>query len=84
MAKAKRPAPKFYKTVLIEIRGNVLDEVYPHQKGVTLTDRMGSEDALCPDCTNNEWFLLPAESAAVMQGGKPYIECLICGYHTHL
>jgi Zn ribbon nucleic-acid-binding protein len=45
---------------------------------------MGSEEAKCPDCSNNEWFLLPDDSVAVREGGKPYIECLNCGYHTHL
>jgi len=79
--------PKFYQAVLVEIKGNVLDEVYPHLKGdkqLTMTERMGSEEARCPDCNNNKWWLLPKESVAVEEGGKPYCECLICGYTTHL
>lgn len=79
--------PKFYKTKLVEIKGNVLDEVYPDLKGneqLTMTERMGSEEAKCPDCSNNEWWLLPADSCAVREGEKPYIECLNCGYQTHL
>jgi Zn ribbon nucleic-acid-binding protein len=80
----KLPKPKFYKSELVEIH-NVLGEVYPHQKEPpTMTERMGSEDAKCPECSNNEWWLLPADSVAVREGGKPYIECLNCGYHTHL
>ena len=79
--------PKFYQAVLVKVEGNVLDNVYPHLKGknqMTMTERMGSEEAKCPDCSNNEWFLLPDDSVAVREGGKPYIECLNCGYHTHL
>ena len=84
---AKLPKPKFYQAVLKEIKGNVLDEVYPHLIGkeqLTMTERMGSEEAKCPDCSNNEWYLLPGDSVAVREGGKPYIECLNCGYQTHL
>lgn len=79
--------PKFFKTTLTEIKDNVLDEVYPHLKGeeqLTMTERMGSEEAKCPECSNNEWWLLPADSVSVREGGKPYIECLNCGYQTHL
>ena len=77
--------PKFYQAVLQEVNGNVLDHVYPNLKGqVTLTERMGSEEALCPECEDNEWYLLPTDSVAVTHGGKPYIECLNCGYQTHL
>ena len=84
---AKLPKPKFYQAVLKEVKGNVLDEVYPHLKGkdqLTMTERMGSEEAKCPDCSNNEWWLLPNDGVAVREGGKPYIECLNCGYQTHL
>jgi hypothetical protein len=78
--------PKFYRAELIEIKGNVLDEVYPYFKGeqLTMEERMGSEEAKCPECSNNEWWLLPGDSVAVREGGKPYIECLNCGLHTHL
>lgn len=78
--------PKFYKAELVEIKGNVLDEVNPHLPNGTFTmaERMGSEEAKCPDCSNNEWWLLPSDSCAVREGGKPYIECLNCGYQTHL
>ena len=79
--------PKFYKTKLVEIKSNVLGEVYPYLKDdeqLTMTERMGSEEAKCPECSNNEWWLLPADSCAVREGGKPYIECLNCGYQTHL
>jgi predicted RNA-binding Zn-ribbon protein involved in translation (DUF1610 family) len=78
--------PKFYRAELIEIKGNVLDEVYPYLKGeqLTMEERMGSEEAKCPECSNNEWWLLPGDSVAVREGGKPYIECLNCGLQTHL
>ena len=82
---AKLPKPKFYKAALIEIKDNILDRVYPFHKGqITMTERMGSEEAKCPECSNNEWWLLPDDSVAVREGGKPYIECLNCGYQTHL
>jgi uncharacterized Zn finger protein len=79
--------PKFYQAVLQPIKGNVLDHVYPYFKGekqMTLTERMGSEEAKCSECGHNHWMLLASESVAVSQGGKPYIECLNCGEVTHL
>jgi hypothetical protein len=79
--------PKFYQAVLQEVNGNVLDLVYPHLKGkeqMTMTERMGSENAQCEQCGENEWWLFPEESVIVAQGGKPYIECLNCGQVTHL
>lgn len=81
--------PKFYQAVLKPIKGNVLEHVYPwiNQNGkisMTMTERMGSEEAKCPECGKNKWWLLPKEGGAVREGGKPYIECLECGYQTHL
>ena len=79
--------PKFYQAVLTEIKGNVLDHVYPHLQGdkqLTMTERMGSDEAKCPECGHNHWIILASESAAVSQGGKPYIECMECGYLSHL
>ena len=79
--------PKFYQAVLKPIKGNVLDHVYPHLKGVnqlTMTERMGSEEAKCGECGNNEWILLADDSCAVREGGKPYMECMNCGTLTHL
>jgi Zn ribbon nucleic-acid-binding protein len=79
--------PRFFKTVLVEITEDVMDVAYPKLKGknqLSLTERMGSEFAVCPDCGKNKWMLLPKESVAVKEGGKPYIECLSCGYQTHL
>jgi hypothetical protein len=80
--------PKFYQAVAFEVEGNVLDHVYPHLKGtpnqMTLTERMGSEDAKCEDCKGNEWLLMAKESPAVIVGGKAYMECLGCGNTTHL
>lgn len=61
----------------------------------TMEERLG--DAECPNCPketeewglekqekHTRWMLLPEESASVTQGGKPYIQCLDCGYITHL
>ena len=79
--------PRFYQAVLKEVKGNVLDHVYPHFKGsnqLTMTERMGSDDAICPECGHNEWMLLAEQQVAVTQGGKPYMECLGCGEMTHL
>jgi len=81
-------APKFYQAVLKPVEGNVFDHVYPHNAGTqhqcTMTERMGNEEGNCPECGKNEWWLLPKEGVAVKEGGKPYIECLNCGYQTHL
>jgi uncharacterized Zn finger protein len=49
-----------------------------------MKERMGSDNAECPECKENEWWLYPNESVMVAQGGKPYIECLNCGHITHL
>jgi len=75
--------PKFYRTELKLIRGDVLEHVYGDTI-LTMEERMGSEEAECPECNKNEWWLLPKEGIAVKEGGKPYIECLNCGYQTHL
>lgn len=80
--------PKFFQSVLVPIKGNVLDHAYPYLKGsknqMTLTERMGSEDAKCGECGGNSWMLLHDEHVAVVQGGKPYMECMGCGAMTHL
>jgi len=92
--------PLFYQAVLKPVT-NVLEHVYPHlltrENGKylpTMTERMGSELAECPQCPDEEWLepkptqarwmLLAPETQSVEQGGKPYIECLNCGYLTHL
>ena len=71
--------PKFYEAKLEKIP-DVLKYIYPS----TMGERMWNENAECPDCEKNEWWLFPKESAAVREGGKIYIECLNCGYRTHL
>ena len=80
------PKPKFYQAVLKEIKGDVLEHAYHKGHGLTLEERMGDKNCTCPetDCGGNKWMLLARESVAVQQGGKPYIECLNCGYVTHL
>ena len=82
--------PKFYEAVLQEVQGDVLAKVYPENVRkygspmVTMSERMGTAEANCPDCGKNEWWLMPKESSACREGGKPYCECLGCGYQTHL
>ena len=73
--------PKFYQANLVLVVDKKLNEIL---KGQSLTDRMGTEEAKCPECGENSWWLLPKEGAAVREGGKPYCECLNCGYTTHL
>ena len=78
--------PKFYQAEIKEVKGNVLDHVYPHltDNQLTMSERMVSDEALCPECGGNHWIILANESCAVREGGKPYIECMECGYMTHL
>jgi hypothetical protein len=79
--------PKFFQAVLKPIRGNVMDKVYPQLKGdkqLTIEERLGNPHGACPECDENSWWLLPKEGVAVKESGKPYIECLNCGYTTHL
>jgi DNA-directed RNA polymerase subunit M/transcription elongation factor TFIIS len=73
--------PIFYQAVLREIDDKKVNEIL---KGSSMTDRMGSKEAKCPECGENKWWLLPKEGTAVRTGGKSYIECLNCGYTTHM
>lgn len=78
--------PKFYQAVLQPIKGDVLEHVYgkKHGMSMSMTERMGSEEARCGECGSNSWILLAKESCAVREGGKPYIECMGCGLTSHL
>ena len=74
--------PVFFQAVLTR-----LDEadVMKQTNGISVAERMdGDPEAKCPECGQNRWWLLPMQSAARREGGKPYIECLNCGYTTHL
>lgn len=73
--------PVFYQSALLLLDNEQVNEIL---KGQSLTDRMGSEEAKCPDCGHNQWWLLPKQGAAYREGGKPYCECLYCGYITHM
>jgi DNA-directed RNA polymerase subunit M/transcription elongation factor TFIIS len=77
----------FYQAVLVPIEGDIIKHVYPYLKEgqITLEERL-PDDALCPECDSSrrEWYLLPKESIQVKEGGKPYCECMNCGYTTHL
>ena len=78
--------PKFFQAVLVEVKEDIIDHVYPqlknHPNKPTLNDRL--PEGKCEHCGGNEWILLPKEGVAVREGGKPYIECLNCGEVTHL
>ncbi len=73
--------PKFYQAKLKKLNH---DDVMKLTCGLSLTERMGSELAKCPECKKNNWIVLPVESPIRKQSGKPYIECMNCGYMTHL
>lgn len=79
---AKTKKPEFFKAKLVKVP-NILAHVYPNYPEITLEERLPN-NGKCPECKDNRWWLLPKESAAVRSGGKPYIECLTCGYLTHL
>jgi hypothetical protein len=76
-------APMFFQAELVRVM-DVMKHVYPNQPKLTLAERMGSELALCPECSDNRWWLLPKTASAVREGGKAYCECINCGYTTHL
>lgn len=73
--------PKFYQAVF---KLRTYTDIMKLTKGLSIKERMGSENGECPECQSNHWWLLPKECVAVREGGKPYIECLNCGYQTHL
>ena len=52
--------PKFYQAVLKPIKGNIFEHVYL-TSNMTMTERMGNEEASCPECGENKWWLLPKE-----------------------
>jgi hypothetical protein len=76
--------PKFYQTILKEVKGDVLEHVYHKNHGMTMKERMGSEEAKCGECGGNSYIILAEDSCAVQEGGKPYIECMGCGINYHL
>lgn len=73
--------PKFYQAALLRLDDDQVNDIL---KGSSMSERMGSDSAECPECGHNAWWLLPLESAARREGGKPYCECLFCGYTTHM
>lgn len=68
---------KFYQAELRTIEEAELSRI---TKGQPITQRISE----CPLCGGTDWWLLPKESSAVREGGKPYCECLDCGHVTHL
>lgn len=83
ICKPELTKPKFYQAKLVEVQ-DVIKHVYPtkHQH-ITLEERM-PDNAKCPSCGKNEWWLLPKETMAVQESGKAWCECMNCGYATHL
>ena len=76
---------KFYQSVLEPVETeNVLLTVYPLRIAQQLTLEERLPEGKCEDCGGKEWIILPKESAIVRQSEKPYIQCINCGYHTHL
>ena len=71
---------KIYKVVFLDVSD---EEVLKITKGLPLSERL-ENDGECPRCQYTDWALLPEESEAVKEGGKPYIECIRCGYLSHL
>jgi hypothetical protein len=76
---------KFFKSVLIPMDE---EELIAITKGVSIAERLSNDNGInpnaeCPDCKQNKWMLYPKEINDTL-GGKPYIECLTCGYITHL
>ncbi len=76
---------KFYQSVLQPVEPeNVLMTVYPLRIAQQLALEERLPEGRCEDCGGKEWIILSSESAIVRESGKPYIECVKCGYHTHL
>ena len=76
---------KFYKSVLVPVETEqVIATVYPPRIASQLTLEERLPEGKCEDCGGKDWIIMPEESAIVRESGKPYIECLKCGYHTHL
>lgn len=71
---------EFYQAELRKLNDKEVMEV---TNGLSVKERMG-ENAICPECGDNRWWLLPKAGAAVRTGGKPYCECINCGYTTHM
>jgi hypothetical protein len=77
--------PTFYKSVLVEIpEHQVLGEVYPERIANQLTLQERLPNCECEDCKEKNWIILPKESPYTRDSGKPYIQCMNCGYLTHL
>lgn len=76
---------KFYQSILKRIPiGLVISRAYSTEMAERLTLEERLPECKCESCGKDEWIILPKESCAVREGGKPYIECMNCGYVTHL
>jgi len=74
--------PVFYQAVLTKLEN---EDILRQTKGISIADRMdGDPEAKCPKCGQNHWWLLPLQGAVRRESGKPYMECLNCGYIIHL
>jgi len=72
--------PVFYQAILTKLDN---DEVLNITKGIPINERTENKDGSCPECGDNHWWLYPMKSAT-RRDGKAYMECLNCGYITHL
>lgn len=72
--------PEFFQAELRKLKE---EEVLQLTNGLSVEERMG-KNAECPECGDNRWWLQPKAGAARREGGKPYCECINCGFLTHL
>lgn len=72
--------PRFYQAKLERINDKQLMEL---THNIPLEERLPNNGA-CEGCGMNDWWIYPKESILISQVGKPYVECLNCGYITHL
>jgi len=81
----KIPVPgTWYAAVLIPIKDPIAF-AYAHrtpEARPTLGERL--PDAICEKCGSQSWWFLPQSSPSVAESGKPEIECMHCGFITHL
>ena len=73
--------PKFYKAKLFPL---TIKELLEITKGQNIAELMYDKEARCPVCGKTKWWIFPDESIVMREGGKPYCECINCGYNTHL
>ena len=71
-----------YKQNPITSWKEIVEKGYSYN-GSTCEERMGSPEGKCPECGKSDWAICPCVIGE-NDGGKTYIECIHCGYPTHL